>query len=701
MRRTLPFLCAAALASWVRADAAFYLSPTGDDGASGASPSAAWRTPGRAAQAIFFLRNGGPLLENVTVHLAGGLYFLAQPLTIAESSGGTGSAFVTWLGPPAGPPAVLSGGVPLPPLTVLGGGLVSAVLPAAVWPEGLVGQLCSLGLGAGAGGARRFLTATDVRQYASVVYGPRNATVTLAPGSADAAWTATEMAASRVKLYHTWTSSVSPILHWAPPVFNTSWTSESDYGADQRYALLNVLNASVLAPGTFMFDPAARLLTYRLAPGETAAGISLVAPALREVLTTAPGAASVRFVNLTVAHGGAFSDEDCGVDGCSYQSCADGSLAAVHLHGASDVVFEGVEVAASGQTAVFVEDGCARIALRRCWLHDLGGGGLRVGVAASGVLPPGANLTRGVLVEDCAIEDGGHVCEAGTGILWQTAADGELRHNEVANFAYTGISVGWTWSYTATDVAGMVISFNHVHDIGLFRLSDLAGIYLVGPQPGTLVTNNVIHDVFAGANGAHALYLDQAATGVNVSFNVAYHVGSALAQQHYGLDNVLDNNVLAFPTSQPPSPWPCTFASDCARAGLRSGKHADGSGEGAFSSFFATRNIFLLGAGLDEAATLFTTDVADGLQNMSFSNNVYHATDGRSLSFPPTQAPTTFAEWQATGKDAGSILADPLFVDAAALNFSLRADSPARLLGVASIDVSNVGPRSDPRRRQA
>ena len=305
-----------------------------------------------------------------------------------------------------------------------------------------------------------------------------------------------------------------------------------------------------------------------------------------------------------------------------------------------------------------------------------------MGVPVSGVLPPGANLTRGVLVEDCAIEDGGHVCEAGTGVLWQNAAGGELRHNEVANFAYTGV-------------------FNHVHDIGLFRLSDLAGIYLVGPQPGTLVTNNLIHDVFAGANGAHALYLDQAATGVNVSFNVAYRVGSALAQQHYGLDNVLDNNVLAFPTSQPPSPWPCTFASDCARAGLRSGKHADGSGEGAFSSFTATRNIFLLGAGADEAATLFATDVADGLANMSFALNVYHATDGRPLVFPPTQAPTTFAAWQAQGKDAGSILADPLFIDAAAANFSLRADSPARALGIVSIDVSTVGPRGgDPRRRR-
>jgi hypothetical protein len=415
-------------------------------------------------------------------------------------------------------------------------------------------------------------------------------------------------------------------------------------------------------------------------------------------MKTAPGAASVSFVNFTVAHGGAFSDEDCGVDGCSYQSCADGSLAAVHLHGAADVALEGVEVTASGQSAVWLEEGCARIALRRCWLHDLGGGGLRVGVPVSGLLPAGANLTRGVLLEDSVIEDGGHICEAGTGILWQTAAEGELRHNEVAAFAYTGISVGWTWSDAATEVAHVSVAHTLVHDIGLHRLSDLAGIYLVGPQRGTRVTNNLIRDVFAGANGAHALYLDQACTGVNASFNVAYRTGSAVAQQHYGLDNVLDNNVFAFPTSQPPSPWPCTFAADCARAGLRSGTHA--SGEGATSSFAATRNIFLLGAGADEDATLFATDVADGLANMTFVRNVYHATDGRLLAFPPTQAPTSFAQWQAQGKDAGSLLADPLFADAAGGNFTLLPGSPAHSLGIVSIDVSAVGPRGgDPRRR--
>ena len=693
-----PLLLFFLLSTFSLADKQFYLSVSGSDGAGGESPASAWRTPGRAAEAVFFIKNGGPLLENITINLLPGTFYLRQPLVIASGSGGTGSARVTWAGPPGGG-ATLSGGAPLAPLSPAGEDLVMAVLPQSIWAESFVGQLFSLPPGGRGGGVRRPLSTTPVSTYKSVSYGARNATVTLAPGSADLALSGEEMRAARVLLYHTWTSSVSPVLTWAPPIFTTSWTSESDYGADARYALQNVLNASRLAPGTFMFDPASRVLTYRLAPGESTANLSLVAPALREVLASAPGAESVTFANLTLAHGGAFSEEDCGVDGCSYQSCADSNLAAVHLHGAVGWELVGLEVAHTGQTGVWIEDGCSDVALRRSWLHDLGGGGVRVGVTVAGVLPAGANLTRGVVVEDCAIEDGGHVCEAGTGILWHTAARGALRHNEICNFAYTGISVGWTWLYGPTDVNGVSVAFNHVHDVGMFRLSDLGGVYLVGAQD-TVVENNLVHDVFAGANGAHAFYLDQACSGATVRRNVAYHTGTAVLQQHYGLGNLFDNNVAAFPTATPASPWPCSFAADCARAGLRSGTHAAGSGEGAFSSFTATRNILLLGAGADADSTLFATDVADGLHNMTFATNIYWATDGRALTFPPTQAPTSFAAWQAEGKDAGSRIVDPGFVDAAGGNFSLRPDSPARAMGIESVDVSTVGPRGgDPRER--
>ena len=53
----------------------------------------------------------------------------------------------------------------------------------------------------------------------------------------------------------------------------------------------------------------------------------------------------------------------------------------------------------------------------------------------------------------------------------------------------------------------------------------------------------------------------------------------------------------------------------------------------------------------------------------------------------------TFDQWKAKGMDAHSVIADPLFVDPASGNFSLKPDSPALKLGFKPIDISTVGPR--------
>ena len=53
----------------------------------------------------------------------------------------------------------------------------------------------------------------------------------------------------------------------------------------------------------------------------------------------------------------------------------------------------------------------------------------------------------------------------------------------------------------------------------------------------------------------------------------------------------------------------------------------------------------------------------------------------------------SFEEWQKNGYETHSIVADPLFVDAANDDYSLKPDSPAFQLGFKPIDVSTVGLR--------
>jgi hypothetical protein len=54
--------------------------------------------------------------------------------------------------------------------------------------------------------------------------------------------------------------------------------------------------------------------------------------------------------------------------------------------------------------------------------------------------------------------------------------------------------------------------------------------------------------------------------------------------------------------------------------------------------------------------------------------------------------------WQASGQDRHSLLADPLFVDAAKDDYRLRPESPAFKLGFKPIPMEKIGPYADPLR---
>jgi hypothetical protein len=71
---------------------------------------------------------------------------------------------------------------------------------------------------------------------------------------------------------------------------------------------------------------------------------------------------------------------------------------------------------------------------------------------------------------------------------------------------------------------------------------------------------------------------------------------------------------------------------------------------------------------------------------------------GRDLLFPsPTRVcwlfGKSFSEWKSSGQDRGSIIADPLFVNAGNFDFRLPSESPALKTGFRQIDMTTVGPR--------
>jgi hypothetical protein len=243
---------------------------------------------------------------------------------------------------------------------------------------------------------------------------------------------------------------------------------------------------------------------------------------------------------------------------------------------------------------------------------------------------------------------------------------------------YSGISVGWTWGWGRTAAHDNIIEQNHIHRIGRGLLSDMGCIYTLGAQPGTVLRNNLCHDVtrYDGPQGygAWGLYLDSASSQILVENNIVYRAYDGAYHNQYGQENTVRNNIFALGT----------------RSQLT--RHYRGAKR---PSFYLERNIIYWKEG-----GLLWGAWDDGRYQLD--HNLYFRADGQPVQFGTSPGPGsgksawTFSleEWQEKrGQDKHSMVADPLFSDPEHGDFSLKPDSPALGLGFQPIDVSRVGPR--------
>jgi len=221
--------------------------------------------------------------------------------------------------------------------------------------------------------------------------------------------------------------------------------------------------------------------------------------------------------------------------------------------------------------------------------------------------------------------------------------------------------VGWTWGYGPNQSNGNIIEYNHLHSIGKDMLSDMGGIYTLGVQPGTIIRNNVIHDISSFTYGGWGIYPDEGSTGMLIENNVVYRCKSAGFHQHYGRENIVRNNVFAL-----------NHENQLMRT--RAEEHL---------SFTFTGNIVYF----DQGRLLGSNWTGEGFR---MERNLYFDARSGDVRF----AGRSFAEWQAAGQDRASIVADPLFVNPAKFDFRVRPGSPAARIGFREIDLSAVGPRT-------
>lgn len=192
-------------------------------------------------------------------------------------------------------------------------------------------------------------------------------------------------------------------------------------------------------------------------------------------------------------------------------------------------------------------------------------------------------------------------------------------------------------------------------------LSDLGGIYTLGVSPGTRIHDNCFHDIDAFDYGGWGLYTDEGSSNIVLENNVVYRTKTGGFHQHYGKDNLLRNNVFAFSQTDQ-------------LQRTRTEPH---------NSFVFERNIVYW----NNDGPLMGHNWADN--HFTLRDNVYFNSGGHPVRFPGN---LTLDQWQQKrGQDKGSIVADPKFVDAAHGDFRLQDDSPARALGIHSLDARQAG----------
>jgi hypothetical protein len=321
------------------------------------------------------------------------------------------------------------------------------------------------------------------------------------------------------------------------------------------------------------------------------------------------------------------------------------------------------QFAHTGAHGIWLAAGCTHNLIQRCHFRDLGGGGVYLGGGwgVSDHFPTGHNT-----VDNNLIHDGSHMFRGAHGVWIGRSSHNTVTHNEISNFDYSGISCGWSWGFQPSSANHNVLDFNYIHHLGNGDgLSDMGAIYTLGVSPGTTVRNNHIHDVYSYAPVSHGsgIYPDEGSTGILIENNVVYRVRNSPLFMHYGKECIVRNNIFA----------------------LGDAGQLRRSREDVRCHYIAEGNIVYGG----DNPRMLDGPWKNG--DWQLGRNVYWTDSGQ-----PTFAGMDFAAWQVHGKDQGSIVADPRFVDPQNDDFRLKPDSPAWDLGFRAIPIERAGLYGDP-----
>ena len=470
-----------------------------------------------------------------------------------------------------------------------------------------------------------------------------------------------------VKIMHFWCDDLLPIhsIDKTSGKITTTKPTAMKARVDDNYILENVKEALSL-PGEWYLDRTEEKLYYIPQDGDTLKNTVVYAGSNEQFLTI-NNSENISFQGINFqntdwnhtngTHTGNPFDKSHPLYktikyGAEHPQAAFEVPASIYIAASKGINFTDCNFENISYTAIKFEKASKDCAITSCLFNEIGGNAIFI--HGDFVVPAS---TQNIDVTDCHISKYGRIFNNSIGILLTHAIDCDLTHNEIHDGWYTGVSVGWNWGYTDNSTNNINISNNLIYNIGNGWLSDMGGIYTLGIQPDTVISENIIYNVGcdegAYGYGGWGIYLDEGSSEILVEKNLVYDCSSQTFHQHYGKDNMIRNNIFAF------------------------------GGEGQFritrnedhNSLFLYNNI-LVG---DDTPMYWNTIGLDWFKddkNLYWDYNTFGKTvySGGSTNIFDSE---NILGMYGRGYYNNAILADPLFKDAENRDFTLAENSPA------------------------
>ena len=438
------------------------------------------------------------------------------------------------------------------------------------------------------------------------------------------------------------------------------------YIQGNRFFVENVFEA-LSQPGEFYLDRKTGELTYIPREQETPDNVAVTAPCLEHLMTIAGNkdrfVENIKFKGLTFA----FSNWTTPVAGNSSPQAEVSVDGAILLAGARHIDFENCGFRNLGHYALSFGTACKDCSVTKCAMKDLGAGGVRIGgdFYRTGNWPYEKTLDETLFeltkeeqvvermeIADSVFESLGRLHPGAVGIWIGHAANNTVENCEIFDLYYSAVSVGWVWSYRESVANHNIIRRNHLHDIGQKLLSDMGAVYTLGVSPGTLVTENLIHDVDSSDYGGWGPYTDAGSNQIEMSRNIVYNTKTGSFHQSLGRENRIEYNI---------------FVNSRERQLQRTVPDD-------VNSFFFEHNVVYW----ENDSPLLGLNWTDG--KFTCDKNIYwNPKQKENIMFLEYD----FQQWKSvTKQDLHSVIADPCFTNVEWHDFSFPADSPAASIGI-------------------